>query len=91
MRIVILSCACALAFFATGADFDAVAQQAVAGMGGVSGGVAEMKPNSVPLPAPEPDPAAQSARLSECAQKADARGLAGKSRKHFLDECKRGR
>ena len=97
MRIVILGCACALAFFATGAaaDFDAVAQQAVAGMGGapsggVSVGVAEMKPNSVPLSTPEPDPAARSARSIECAQKAGARGLEGRSRKRFLHACKRG-
>jgi hypothetical protein len=58
--------------------------------GGASGGAAGMKPNSVPLPAPEKDPAARSARSIECAQKADAQGLQGKPRKHFLHECRSG-
>jgi len=97
MRIATLGSACALAVFATGAvaDFGAVAQQPVAGMGGApsggaSGGVTEMKPNSVPLSAPEPGPAARPARSVECAEKADARGLEGRARRRFLHACKRG-
>ncbi len=91
MRIGILGCACALAFFAPGPGFGA-ALQTTAGMGGApSGGVAEMKPNSVPLSAPGPDPAERPAKSIKCAQEADARGLAGRIRKLFLHECKRSR
>jgi hypothetical protein len=43
-----------------------------------------------PLAAASPDPAERSARSIECAQKADAQGLQGKTRRHFLRECKRG-
>jgi hypothetical protein len=39
-------------------------------------------------PAPERDPATRSARSIECAQKADAQGLQGKLREHFLHQCK---
>jgi hypothetical protein len=92
-----LGSACALTVLLAGTPmaFDAMARQAAPGMGGApsasfSGGLAEMKPNSVPLSAPEPDPAALSARSTACAQKADARGLEGKTRKHFLHACKRG-
>jgi hypothetical protein len=100
MRITTLACACALAIAASemGVPSGAAAQTATAGMGpssggsssgaGSSAGVADMKPNSVP--APEQDPAAQSARSIECAQKADAEGLQGKPRKRFLRECRRG-
>ena len=42
------------------------------------------------LAATSPDPAERSARSIECAQKADAQGLEGKTRRHFLRECKRG-
>jgi hypothetical protein len=102
MRISTLVCACALAIAAseTGVPSGAAAQTATAGMGGSSGGsssgpgssagVADKKPNSVPLPAPEQDPAARSARSIECAHKADAQGLQGKPRKRFLRECRRG-
>ena len=102
MRITTLACACALAIAAseTGAPSGAAAQTATAGMGpssggsssgaGSSAGVADMKPNSVPLPAPEQDPAVRSARSIECAQKADAQGLQGKNRKHFLHKCRSG-
>ena len=47
-------------------------------------------PASEPLAAVSPDPAERSARSIECAQKADAQGLQGKARRHFLRECKRG-
>jgi hypothetical protein len=103
MRIATLGCTCALALLAFGgADaFDPVARETLAGMGGgplgcgASGGgaavvVAQMKPNSVPLPAAEADPAARSAESTECAQQADAQGLEGKTRKHFLRDCKPG-
>jgi hypothetical protein len=95
-----LICACTLSLIASGAVLTliAAAQTATAGMGGAGsrggpsadgadGGVAE---NSVPLPAPDRDPAARSAKAIECAQKADARGLLGKQRKRFLYECRSG-
>jgi psiF repeat len=94
MRIVTLVCASALALFVSGAAvvYEAAAQNATAGsMGGVGPSPAtEAKPGSDPLPAPERDPAARSARSIECAQKADAQGLEGKPRKHFLHECRSG-
>jgi hypothetical protein len=89
MRITTLVCACALSLLASQAffAFDVAAQTATAGMGG---GTPETTPNSVHLPAPEEDPAARSAKSMECLQKADAQGLQGKLRKHFLHECKGG-
>jgi len=95
MRIVTLGSACALALLPLGvpAAFEAVAQEAVAGMGGGpsgGGGGAPVKPVFDPFPVSQQDPAARSARSIECAQKADAQGLEGKTRKHFLHECKRG-
>ena len=93
-----LGSASALALLALGAPaaFDPVAQEAVAGMGGMptdggplGGGMgAPLKP--VPVPFPVSDPAARSARSTECAQRADAQGLQGRVRKHFLHDCKRG-
>jgi hypothetical protein len=93
-------CACTLSLIVSGAVLTliAAAQTAAAGMAGAAsgggpsgdsanGGVAE---NSVPLPAPDRDPAARSAKAIECAQKADARGLLGKQRKRFLHECRSG-
>ena len=62
------------------------------GMGGApSGGAStgEVKPSD-PLAAPERDPAERSAKSIECAQKADAQGLQGKNRKHFLHKCRSG-
>jgi hypothetical protein len=87
MRITTLGCVCALAILTSEvvAPSDSVAQEATDGMG-ASG--APAKPGSVPLPTPEHDPAARSAKSIECAQKADAQGLQGKIRKHFLHECK---
>jgi hypothetical protein len=94
IRIVTLVCALGLSLIASEALFalDAVAQNSIAGMGGgpSSGAPAERKPNSVPLPAPEQDPGARSAKSIECAQKADAQGLQGKPRKRFLHECRSG-
>ena len=76
-RIVSRVCAGALCLIASEAllTFGAVAQLTV---------VAEA------LPAAKPDPAERSARSTECAQKADVQGLQGKTRRHFLRECKRG-
>jgi hypothetical protein len=95
-----LICACTLSLIASGAVLTLIvaAQTATAGMagpasgGGPSGDSADgrLAENSVPLPAPERDPAARSAKAIECAQKADARGLLGKQRKRFLHECKSG-
>jgi hypothetical protein len=94
MRIVTLVCACALWLFVSAAVLvcEAAAQNVTTGMdgGAPSGSPTEVKPGSVPLPAPERDPAARSARSIECAQKADAQGLEGKTRKHFLHECRSG-
>jgi hypothetical protein len=95
-----LICACTLCLIASGAVLTlvAVAQTAAAGMagsasgGGPSGDSADgrVAENSVPLPGPDRDPAARSAKAIECAQKADARGLLGKQRRRFLHECRSG-
>ena len=90
MRITTLVCECALALFASEAvlPFDAAAQVPTTGM---SGGPPTDATRSIgPLPAAGQDPAERSAKSIECAQKADARGLEGKIRKHFLHECKGG-
>jgi psiF repeat len=89
MRINPLVYLCALLLSVSGAAlaFDAAAPDATAGM---SGGPPVTTPNSVPLPAPEQDPAARSAKSIECSQKADAQNLHGRPRKHFMHECKRG-
>ena len=69
-------------------------QITTAGIEGASsaggGSVATVKLVAETLPATKRDPAERSARSIECAQKADAEGLQGKMRKHFLRECKRG-
>jgi hypothetical protein len=74
--------------------FGALAQIMTAGIEGASsaggGSVATVKLVAETLPATKRDPAERSARSIECAQKADAEGLQGKMRKHFLRECKRG-
>jgi hypothetical protein len=74
--------------------FGAVAQITTAGMGGASsasgGSLATVRLVAETLPAAKQDPAERSARSIECAQKVDAQGLQGKTRKHFLRECKRG-
>jgi hypothetical protein len=76
--------------------FGVAAQTNTAGLGGASfgpsggGSAAPVRVASEPLPAGKQDPAERSARSIECAQKADAQGLQGKTRKHFLRECKRG-
>jgi hypothetical protein len=96
MRITTLVCAaCAFALAVSEAVFalDAAAQTTPAGMGGTASGgasTADMKPAADPLAAPERDPAERSAKSIACAQKADAQGLQGKMRKHFLHECRSG-
>ena len=74
--------------------FGALAQITTAGIVGASfvggGSVATVRLIAETLPAAKPDPAERSARSIECAQKADGQGLQGKTRKHFLRECKRG-
>jgi len=71
----------------------AVAQITTAGMVGASsaaGSLTTVRLVAETLPAGKQDPAERSARSIECAQKADAQSLQGKTRKHFLRECKRG-
>ena len=87
MRIPTLVCACALALFASEAifAFDAAGQTATSGAA-----PADPTRSIGPLPASGRDPAERSARSIECAQKADAQGLEGKTRKHFLRECRSG-
>jgi hypothetical protein len=90
MRIVTLVCASALSLFVS-ADVlisRAAAQNITIGMDG--GTATDTNPGSVPLPSPERDPAARSARSIECAQRADAQKLEGKPRKRFLHECRSG-
>jgi len=90
-----LVCACALTLAASEAvtALDASAEILPTGMdGGTPSGAAstgEVKPSD-PLGASERDPAEQSAKSIECAQKADAQGLQGKNRKHFLHKCRSG-
>jgi hypothetical protein len=81
-----LACVCVLSLILSGATLPFVAAAQETGM---SGGPPPPA-GAVPLPAPERDPAARSARSTECAQKADAEGLQGKIRKHFLHQCKSG-
>jgi hypothetical protein len=96
IRFASLVCAGALSLIAskTLLTFGAVAQITTAGMVGASsagsGSPAPMGLVAETLPAAKRDPAERPARSTECAQKADAQGLQGKTRKHFLRECKRG-
>jgi hypothetical protein len=94
-RIVSLVCAGAFCLIAseTLLTFGALAQITTAGIVGApsaGGSVATVRLVAETLPAAKQDPAERSARSIECAQKADAQGLQGKTRKHFLRECKRG-
>jgi hypothetical protein len=41
--------------------------------------------------APSADAAAKAAKSAECSKKADAKGLHGKERKKFREECKKGK
>jgi hypothetical protein len=68
----------------------AVAQITTAGGVPSADSVATVRLVAETLPAAEQDPAERSARSIECAQKADGQGLQGKTRKHFLRECKQG-
>jgi hypothetical protein len=97
IRIVSLVCAGAFCLIAseTLLTFCALAQITTAGIvdawragGGFVGTVTLVAET---LPAAKQDPAERSARWIECAQKADAQGLQGKTGKHFLRECKRGK
>ncbi len=94
MRITTLICACGLALFSSEVliAFDAVAQTSppVARAAPPGSALVEMTPSSDPVAAAEKDPAERSARAIECAQRADAQGLQGKTRKHFLHKCKSG-
>jgi psiF repeat len=96
IRFASLVCAGTLSLIAskTLLTFGAVAQITPAGMVGASstgdGSPATVGLVAETLPAAKRDPAERSARSTECAQKADAQGLQGKTRKHFLRECKRG-
>jgi hypothetical protein len=75
----------------TSLTFGAAAQIAAAGVSSPAGGSAPSAMSaSGSLAAASPDPAERSAKSIECAQKADAQGLQGKARRHFLRECKRG-
>lgn len=40
--------------------------------------------------AAKPDAAAKAAKSAECSKEADAKGLHGKDRKKFREECKKG-
>jgi hypothetical protein len=96
ISILSLVCACALSLIAseTLLTVGAAAQATTAGVGGFSsvGGDsgAPVMLASETLATANLDPAEGSARSIECAQKADAQSLQGKTRRHFLRECKRG-
>ena len=95
IRFASLVCAGTLSLIAskTLLTFGAVAQITPAGMVGASsagdGSPATVGLVAETLPAKQ-DSAERSASWIECAQKADAQGLQGKTRKRFLRECKRG-
>jgi hypothetical protein len=42
-------------------------------------------------PSPSNDAAAKAAKSAECSKQADAKGLHGKDRKKFREECKKGK
>jgi psiF repeat len=96
IRTVSLVCAGAFCLIAldTLLTFGAVARTTTAGIVGASsaagGSLATVRLVAETLPAAKQDPAERSARSIECAQKADAQGLQGKTRKRFLRECNRG-
>ena len=92
IRVVSLVCAGALSLIAAEMllTFSVVAQTATVSIGASSGSVGPVRLAAESLPAVSQDPAERSAKAIECAQKADAQGLQGKPRKHFLRECKRG-
>jgi hypothetical protein len=95
MRITTLICACGLALFSSEAliAVDALAQTSPPVARDAPPGSAltvEIKSSSDSMAATEKDPAERSARAIECAQRADAQGLQGKTRKHFLHKCRSG-
>lgn len=96
IRTVSLVCAGAFCLIAseTLLTSGAVAQITTASIAGAAsaagGSLATVRLVAETLPAAKQDPAERSARSIECAQKADAQSLQGKTRKHFLRECKRG-
>ncbi len=89
MRMVTLMCVCALSLFNSSATFafDAAAD-AIVGMDGGGPAIEDMKPSSAQ--GAEPGAGERSARSIECSQKADAQGLHGKPRRHFMHVCKSG-
>ena len=95
IRLVSLVCAGVFCLIAseTLVTFGALAQITMAGIEGApsaGGGSLATVRVAESLAAANQDPAERSARSIECAQKADAQGLQGKMRKHFLRECKQG-
>jgi len=96
IRLVSLVCAGVFCLIAseTLVTFGALAQITMAGIEGApsagGGSLATLRRVAESLAAANQDPAERSARSIECAQKADALGLQGKMRKHFLRECKQG-
>ena len=84
-RIVSLVCAGAFGLIASETLLTSVAVAQI-----TTPAAAPLRRVAETLPAAKPDPAERSARSIECAQKADAQGLQGKTRKHFLRECKLG-
>jgi hypothetical protein len=97
IQVATLVWACAISLIASEAvlTLGAAAQTAEQGIasapsGGNPPAGGPLKTASVPAPSSLQDPAERSARSIECFQKADAQGLQGKTRKHFLRECKQG-
>jgi hypothetical protein len=82
-RVAAVACVWVLPVILSGAVLPVVAAAQDTGMSGGPPPAAAASPA-----APEGDPATRSARSIECAQKADAQGLQGKIRKHFLHQCK---
>ena len=83
MKISMLAFAVALGLFVSGA---ALAQTAPATPAATPS--ATMAPKAAAMP--KADAAAKAAKSAECSKQADAKGLHGKDRKKFREECKKG-
>ena len=82
MKISILTSVLALGMLASGAAFAQTAPATPA--------ATPAKPAAAaPAKAASPDAAAKAAKSADCSKQADAKGLHGKDRKKFREECKK--
>ena len=76
MKISTLAAALALGMFVSGTAFAQTAAPA---------------PTPSAAAVAKPDAATKAAKSAECSKEADAKGLHGKERKKFREECKKGK